>query len=101
MQAVTAHEIASNLQALLLNQLDKFMPSKTVNFTSEDQPWVTGEIKDISRRKKREYSKKRKSPKWKKLNSQLEAMCLEAKSNYYSNIVEDLRNLLQANGIQN
>ena len=51
MQAVTAHEIASNLQALLLNQLDKFMPSKTVNFTSEDQPWVTGEIKYISRRK--------------------------------------------------
>ena len=90
-EAVTANDKARNLQNLLLEKLNEFLPMKNVQFTSEDQPWATPEIKDLSRRKKREFSKRRKSPKWKRLNKQLEVMCSEAKSNYYSNIVEDLK----------
>ena len=88
----SAHDKATVLHNLMMKQLNFFLPEKTATFTSEDQPWVTPEIKDIQRRKKREYSKKRKSPKWKRLNVQFEAKCNQAKTNYYNNIVMDLKN---------
>ena len=79
------------MQNILLEQLNIFLPEKTVRFTSDDHPWTTSEIKDISRRKKREFFKKRKSPKWKRLNCLLESKCEIAKANYYENIVSDLK----------
>ena len=45
--ANSAHE-----KAELLQNVNIFLPEKTVNFTSDDQPWATSEIKEISRRKK-------------------------------------------------
>ena len=82
--AESAHEKASALQP--------FHTRKTATFTSEDQPWVTPEVKDIDRKKKREYYKHRKSAKWKRLNKLFEIKCEQAKASYYSNIVEDLKN---------
>ena len=52
--ATTAHEKANIFQTTLLEKLDTFLPEKVVKFTSEDQVWATPEIKDISRRKRRE-----------------------------------------------
>ena len=57
-----------------------------------DQVWITPEIKDISRRKRREFYKHRKSSKWKILNKQFEEKCENAKHSYYNNIVSDLKN---------
>ena len=90
--ATTAHEKASLLQSILLEKLDTFLPPKTVKFTSEDQVWATPEIKDISRKKRREYLKHRKSPKWKALEKSLNEKCELAKQSYYENIVQDLKN---------
>ena len=89
--AETANEKALNLQHLLLEKLEQFLPQKVVKFTSEDQPWVTAELKSISRKKKREYSKNRKSSKWKSLNNKFLEACKKAKKDYYTNIVEDLK----------
>jgi hypothetical protein len=41
------------LQNLVMKQLNHFLPEKTATFASEDQPWVTPEVKDINRKKKR------------------------------------------------
>ena len=90
-EAKSAHEKATALQTLVMKQLNNFLPEKTTTFTSEDQPWATPEIKEIDRRKKREYYKHRRSPKWKRLNKLFEAKCRQAKSNYYNNIVKDLK----------
>ena len=90
--AESAHEKASALQNLVMKQLNHFLPEKTATFTSEDQPWVTPEVKDIDRKKKREYYKHRKSAKWKRLNKLFEIKCEQPKASYYSNIVEDLKN---------
>ena len=68
------------------------MPEKIVKFTSEDQVWATPEIKEISRKKSREYFKHRKSLKWRHLNSLLEEKCQIAREAYYINIVSDLKN---------
>ena len=63
-----------------------------VKFTSEDQVWVTPEVKEISRKKRREYFKNRKSPKWKTLDDLFNKKCKIAKQSYYENIVQDLKN---------
>ena len=91
LNASTAHEKAAILQSTLLEKLDLFLPEKVVKFTSEDQVWITPEIKDISRRKRREFSKHRKSPKWKTLNKIFEEKCELARKSYYENIVGDLK----------
>ena len=90
--AVSAHEKADIFQNILLEKLNHFLPEKIVKFTSEDQVWATPEIKEISRKKYREYFKHRKSLKWKRLNSILKEKCQIAREAYYFNIVSDLKN---------
>ena len=90
--AKTAHDKAEVFQATLLEKLEIFLPEKVVKFTSEDQVWVTPEIKEISRKKRREYFKHKKSPKWKTLDSLFNEKCEAAKISYYENIVSDLKN---------
>ena len=51
--ATTAHEKAGIFQTTLLENMNIFLPEKIVKFTSEDQVWITPEIKDILRRKQR------------------------------------------------
>ena len=89
--ATTAHEKASLLQSIMLEKLNLFLPEKIAKFTAEDQVWITSEIKDISRRKRREYYKHRKSPKWKTLEELFQNKCQLAKQSYYENIVSDLK----------
>ena len=69
LNAETAHDKASIFQTTLLEKLDFFPPEKIVKFTSEDQVWITPELKEISRKKRREYAKHRRSPKWKTLDN--------------------------------
>ena len=88
--AETAHKKAEILQTILLEKLDFYLPEKIVKFTSEDQVWITPEIKEISRKKSREFFKKRKSQNWETLNNQFEEKCAIARVSYYTNIVNDL-----------
>ena len=89
--ASSAHDKAAIFQSILLDKVNLFLPEKIFNFTSEDQVWATPEIKDISRKKKREYNKNRKSTKWKSLNTLFEEKCSLAREAYYTNIVLDLK----------
>ena len=90
--AETAHAKAEIFQMTLIEKLNYFLPEKTVKFTSEDQVWVTPEIKEMSRKKYREFYKHRKSSKWKILNTQFEEKCELARKAYYTNIVSDHKN---------
>ena len=65
--ATSAHDKAKILQSLLIENLDKFLPQKTIRICSEDQPWYTEKLKKMSRRMKREYTKNKKSESWKKM----------------------------------
>ena len=51
--ATSAHEKAQVLQDTLMKALDKYLPTKTVNFSSDDSPWVTPQIKSLIRRRQR------------------------------------------------
>ena len=89
--ASSPHEKANILQATLKNALDKFLPIKTVNFSSDDSPWVTPQIKGLVRRRQREFRKHRRSLKWFNLNEKVMKLVTNAKSKFYANFVEDLK----------
>ena len=59
--AETAHLKAEILQLKVLNKLDECLPEKMITISSDDQPWVTAEIKRIERNLKREYLEKKKN----------------------------------------
>ena len=61
--ATTAHEKAESLQNLLLENLNNFLPQKTIKIGSEDQPWFSTKLKKLERKCKREYVKHKKSKK--------------------------------------
>ena len=74
-----------------MKALDSHLPTKTVTFTSDDSPWITPQIKTLIRRRKREFTKHRRSAKWKGLNEKVINKIESAKSKYYSNMVEDIK----------
>ena len=39
-----------DLQAILTQKLDKFLPSKTVRFRNTDKPYITNDIKFLDRK---------------------------------------------------
>ena len=89
--ATTAHEKAEKLQQMLFENLDKYLPTKTIKICSEDQAWFTTELKKLDRRCKREYSKHKKSEKWMNLYKLFSEKCSEAKQKYQKGIVQDLK----------
>ena len=67
----SAHEKATVLQSTCMEALDKHLPTKTVTFTNDDSPWITPQIKTEIRKRKREYTKHRRSTKWHLLNEKV------------------------------
>lgn len=51
--AVTAHEKAAIFQSELLQSLNRFLPEKNMTFSSDDRPWMTPELKNLERKRKR------------------------------------------------
>ena len=87
----TAHDKASVLQNMLVDQMNECLPQKSITVTSDDQPWITKETKGLDRRRKREFYKNRKSLKWRTLDEKFKQRCTEEKANYYNSMVKDLK----------
>ena len=87
----TAHLKAEKLQSMLLTQLDACLPEKTLKVNENDKPWVNLQVKRIDRQRKKEYSKHKRSKKWKYLDELFNQKSVEAMESYYTNIVEDLK----------
>ena len=82
--AISAHDKASNLQSTLLKALDQCLPTKTVNFSNDDSPWITPQIKGEIRKRQREFQKHRQSQKYKEINFKVLKLVKTAKSRYYA-----------------
>ena len=61
-------EQVSMFEHLVQLKLDQFCPEKVIKLSSQDKAWMTGELKQIHRRKSREYIKTGKSKKYKELS---------------------------------
>ena len=57
----------SKFHNLIRANLDECLPEKTVMVSYLDKIFMNPELKNLLRRVKREFSKKRKRPKWRKL----------------------------------
>ena len=64
---------------------------KTLRVNENDNPWVNFQVKRIDRQRKKEYSKHKRSKKWKYLDELFNQKSVEAMESYYTNIVEDLK----------
>ena len=50
--ADSAHEKAVILQSMLMNKIDQYLPEKVMLFSSDDQPWLTPELKQLDKLRK-------------------------------------------------
>ena len=71
--------------------LDVVAPKKTVKIACDDPPWMTAAIKNLMRKRNREYDKKKKSEKWRILNKEVKVLCKKAKEKLAAGFIENLK----------
>ena len=82
---------ANILQKTLMEKFYELFPLKTLKMSEDDQPWFTQDLKNLDRRRKREFRKNHKSEKWLGLNKLFLSAIHKAKVSYRNNIVDDLK----------
>ena len=60
-------------EQLVGNKLNQFCPEKEVKLSSQDKPFITGELKKIDRLKSREYTRRGKTQKYKDLQKKFKS----------------------------
>ena len=89
--AESAHEKAVILQSILMEKTDQFFPLKTFSFSSDDKPWFTPELKELDKRRKLEYRRRRRSHRWKALNHKFKEKVFQTKATFYKKKVGELK----------
>ena len=84
----TAQDTA--MQGVLSSLADRYLPTKTLKLRSLDKPFITKELKNIDRIRKREYRKNGKSLKYTKLTFLFKNKCKKAAKNYLDKNVHSL-----------
>ena len=90
-EAETSHEKAEIFQNSLMEQFKINFPEKIRKVNSDDSPWITNHLKKLDRKRKRIYSKERRSEKWAKLDKLFKDEVKIAKKNFYHKMIADLR----------
>ena len=84
-------EHALQLEQLLGGKLDELCPAKSMRITPQDKPFINFELKELDRKKQREYRKQGKSAKYKKLAAEFGNKYKAAAQRYIRSKVEDLK----------
>ena len=90
-QDLSPTEQVSEFESLLLNKLNLSCPEKTVRISSQDKQWITSELKSLDRKKSREYQKKGKSLKYRKLAEEFKAKYKSETDKYLKTNVDVLK----------
>ena len=88
---ISATEQAQQFENLVLSNLNKFCPEKEIKLGPRDKPFITAELKKLSRQKNREYLKRGKSEKYSKLKSKFDDEYKKEASKYLEKSLEGLR----------
>ena len=80
---------ATMFQNILLEKYHECFPVRIMKISCDDKPWFSSELKDIDRRRKREFSKNYKSDLWRNLEEMFNEKCSIAKEKYHTTIVRD------------
>ena len=81
---------AEILQNIILTKLDEFCPEKVRKISSDDQPFFTQELKRLHRRKRREFTKNRRSNKFLELKKKFKKKVEEEKKNFKKRMIDDV-----------
>ena len=87
----SVNEKVEFLHNSVMNKISECFPLKTIKVTSDDSPWCNNKVKRLKRLKCREYNNHRSLIKWKDFNDKYKAALIQAKSQYYKNIIKDLK----------
>ena len=71
--------------------MNEYLPLKKVKFCNEVQPFYTPELKNLDKKRKKEFQKHRRSGKYQHLNRKYKQKCRNAKKNFYKNFIQDLK----------
>ena len=82
---------AQQFQDLLVGKLDELYPTKTMRISPQDKPFINWELKKLDRQKQREYTKKGKSAKYKKLASKFAEEYKAAAQRFIRSKVDNLK----------
>ena len=82
-----------NFEKLLIEKINLYFPEKTIRINEMDKPWMNIQLINLDRRRKREYTKHKKSAKWQKLETEFVEKETEEKEFYYENIVRGFENI--------
>ena len=100
LQAQSWHEIYSTkcptqkaiiFEEMLMKQIELIFPMKTIKINVNDKPWVDSQLLKLDRKRKREYNRRKKSPKWHSLNKMFLERAEHLKVAYNEKTVEDLK----------
>ena len=89
LNAETVHEQAQILKDMCLNAMDRYFSKKEVLFTTDDEPWINSRIKKEIRKRKRIYSRHRKSKAWADQNVLVKTLVKNAKKTFYQKQIDD------------
>ena len=90
---LSATEQASLLENILVTNLNRICPEKSVKIGTQDKPWMNFELKKLHRIKSREYTKRGKTRRYWELSKQFEKKYKEEASKYMKKNVQDLMEL--------
>ena len=71
--------------------MDLYFPEKIIKVSSLDKCWMTPELKQLHRQVQREYSRNRKSMKWKHLKTKFKKLKRNTMKKFYNHFVTDLK----------
>ena len=83
-------EKAEVLHNLVMNKLDECCPEKTRRISSDDRPWYTEQLKRLDRKRRREFSKNRRSKKYKRIKKLYDQKVAIAKRKFKSKMIDDV-----------
>ena len=84
-------EQAIELEKILNDNLNKFCPEKEMKLGSHDKLFITAELKRLDRQKRREYTKRGKTEKYKSLKQQFDLKYKEEAEKYLNKNLESIR----------
>ena len=78
-------------EKLVQEKLDEFCPEKELKLSSQDKPFITAELKNLKRKKSREYTKRGKSLKYKELYKEFNTLYKREAKKYLDKNLDALK----------
>ena len=71
--------------------VNRIAPEKFRKIASDDKPWFTEPLKNLDRKRRREFNKNRRSEKYFRLHKQFKSKCLKSKKKFFNDMVNQAK----------